>query len=96
MDDLKFFNPDDFRRWMKKQDDECSAEGNSVVGAFAEARYCGKRIARNITLESGRAGKVVREFVTSGGVVKEVDGEEYLIEVESGSFYIHKRNVRIG
>jgi hypothetical protein len=35
----------------------------------------------------------VREFVQSGGVVKSADGEELLVEVESGSFYINKRNV---
>lgn len=64
-----------------------------MVGVSVEARHCGKRTARCITLESGRAGRVVREFVQEGGVVRAVDGDEYLVEVTSGSFYINKNNV---
>lgn len=64
-----------------------------MVGVSVEARHCGKRTARCITLESGRAGRVVREFVQEGGVVRAVDGDEYLVEVNSGSFYINKNNV---
>lgn len=93
MGDFRFLNPDDFRRWMKRQDDIDAEEAVDIVGSTVEPRYCGKRTARNITLESGRAGRVVREFVQNGGVVKAVDGDEYLIEVKSGSFFINKRNV---
>lgn len=93
MDEFGFLNPDDFRRWMKKQNDQEAEEQNGMIGVSVEAKYCGKRIARNITLESGRAGRVVREFVQEGGIVRAVDGDEYLVEVPSGSFYIHKSNV---
>lgn len=93
MDDFRFFNPDDFKRWMKKHDDDTEEVGANVVGSFVEPKYCGKKTARQITLEAGRAGKVVREFVQQGGVIKQVDGDEYLVEVQSGSFYINKKNV---
>jgi hypothetical protein len=94
MDKFRFLNPDDFKRWMRRQDDEDeTATVSGLVGSSVEARHCGKRTARCMTLESGRAGRVVREFVQSGGVVKAVDGEECLVEVASGSFYIHKRDV---
>jgi len=93
MDELGFLNPDDFKRWMKKQDvADPTAEGG-MVGLTVEAKYCGRKTARNITLEEGRAGRVVREFVQYGGVVKKVEGDEYLVEVDSGSFYINKRFV---
>jgi hypothetical protein len=36
---------------------------------------------------------MAKEFVEAGGVLKKVDGDEYLIEVGSGSFYIHKKYV---
>lgn len=93
MNEFRFLNPDDFKRWMRTQQDQDSSSQENMVGLTVEARHCGKRTARSITLESGRAGRVVREFVQSGGVVKSVDGDEYLIEVPSGSFYIHKKNV---
>lgn len=93
MDELGFLNPDDFRRWMKKQGDQEEGKQGSMIGVGVEAKHCGKRTARCITLESGRAGRVVREFVQEGGIVRAVDGDEYLVEVASGSFYIHKNNV---
>lgn len=93
MDNLRFLNPDDFKRWMKKQDIQDADEGINMIGTTVESKYCGKRIARNITLEDGKAGRVVREFIQNGGVVKAVEGDEYLIEVESGSFFLHKKNI---
>jgi hypothetical protein len=94
MDKFRFLNPDDFKRWMRRQDEgDGPEEGPSLVGSSVEARHCGKKTARCITLESGRAGRVVREFLQGGGVVKGVEGEECLVEVSSGSFYIKKRDV---
>jgi hypothetical protein len=93
MDNFRFLNPDDFKRWMRKHDESEDEVGLGMVGSSVEAKHCGKRTARCITLESGKVGRVVREFVQSGGVVKSADGEELLVEVESGSFYINKRNV---
>lgn len=94
MNDLRYLNPDDFKRWIKVHEGD-EEPLDQVVGMKVEARFCGKRIAREMTLESGRAGRVVREFVKNGGTIRSVDGEEYLIEVESGSFYTNKRNVVI-
>lgn len=94
MDNFNFLNPDGFRRWMKRHQDEEAAElKSSMIGASVEAKHCGKRTARSITIESGRVGRVVREFIQGGGVVRDIDGDEYLVEVPSGSFYINKINV---
>lgn len=93
MTDFRRLNPDDFKRWMKVHESDESPESSEVSGMRVEARFCGKRTARSITLESGRAGRVVREFVQNGGIVKSVEGDEYLIEVESGSFYIDRKNI---
>lgn len=95
MSDFSRLNPDDFKKWMKVHEDEESQASDDVTGMRVEARFCGKKMARNITLEGGRAGRVIREFVQNGGIVKSVDGQEYLIEVKSGSFYTNKRNVII-
>lgn len=95
MSDFGRLNTDDFKRWMKKHESDDANDGPDLIGMKAEARFCGKKTARSIVLESGKAGRVVREFVQNGGIVKSVDGDEYLIEVDSGSFYINKRGVVI-
>jgi len=92
MSDFRRLNPDDFKRWIKKHEDEDTSE-SSFVGMRADPKFCGKKTARSIVLEAGRAGRVVREFVQEGGLVKSVDGDDFLIEVKSGSFYINKKNI---
>ena len=42
-------------------------------------------------MESGDSDTVLEEFLKSGGIIVEQDGNKYLIEVESGSFICHKR-----
>lgn len=95
MSNFMHLNPDDFKKWMKKHEEDDPSEGLNLVGVRVEARYCGKRMARSISLESGKAGRVVREFIQNGGVVKSIDGDEFVIEVESGSFSTHRKNLII-
>ena len=49
----------------------------------------------HMVVENGRPGRVIREFMTDGGVIKKVSGNEYLVEVASGSFTIDKKFVSI-
>lgn len=93
MNKFGFLNADDFKRWIKKNHNEEAVKETNLIGTTVESKYSGKKIAKNMTLETGSAGKVIREFVQFGGVIKEIDGSEYLIEVESGSFFTNKRNV---
>jgi hypothetical protein len=92
MGDFIHLNPDDFRRWIKKKEDQEDQDA-WMVGRKVDPKFCGKKTARNISLESGKAGRVVREFVQAGGVIKSVCGDEVLVEVDSGSFYICKKKV---
>lgn len=93
MMNFRNLNPNDFKKWMRQHDAEPVDGATVAVGSVVEARYCGKKTARSIVLESGKAGRVIREFVQNGGTVKSVEGDEYLVEVDSGSFYINKRNI---
>lgn len=92
MSNINFLNPDEFKKWIKNQD-KIKCEKSNLVGSFVESRYSGKKIARLISLESGKAGRVVREFLDNGGKIKAIEGNEYLIEVDSGSFYLNKRHI---
>lgn len=80
---------DNFRRWIKNHPG--SEEAPEMVGMEVQAKYSAKKTIKNMLVEFGSAGKVIREFMDEGGVVKEVSGNEYMVEVASGVFSIHKR-----
>lgn len=87
--DCEYLNVDNFKRWIA---DNPESEGQpNMIGMEVQARYGAKKTMRNMSVESGRAGKVIREFMDVGGVVREVSGGEYLVEVPSGGFTIHKK-----
>lgn len=84
------FNADNFKRWMKNHPDSGTDECN-MVGVEVQAKFGVKKTMKNMTVESGKAGRVIREFMENGGVVRDVSGEEYLVEVSSGKFTINRR-----
>jgi hypothetical protein len=94
MDDFYHLNPDNFKKWMKTHGEEFDVSmEHSLIGLNVETKFSGKRILHNMTIESGDAVRVAKEFVEHGGVIEKVDGDEYLIKVNSGSFYTNKKNV---
>lgn len=93
MTDFSRLNPDDFKRWMKSQDDFDSSIKKDLLGLTAETKLSAKRISKNMTVENGKSSKMAKEFVENGGVVKGVLEKDYLIEVHSGCFYINKKYV---
>jgi hypothetical protein len=88
----EYMNADNFRRWMKSHPESDAAECN-MVGLEVQARFGSKKTIRHITIESGRAGRVIREFMEDGGVVEKVSDDDYLVKVESGTFTINKKFV---
>ena len=86
-------NPDNFKKWMKSQSDFEVNMDQSLIGLNVETKLSPKRLFSKITLENGKALKVIKEFLEFGGSLKSVDGDEYLIEVKSGSFYVNKKYV---
>ncbi|NBT57564.1 hypothetical protein EBT16_02155 [bacterium] len=93
MSGFPYINPDNFKKWMKNQEQFSPSMDCNLVGLQAETRFSAKRIMSKMTIESGRANKVAKDFVENGGVISEVLEEEYLIKVESGSFLINKNLV---
>lgn len=93
MSGFPYINPDNFKKWMKSQEEFNPSMECNLVGLQVETRFNAKRIASKITIESGRTSKVAKEFAENGGVISEVIGEEYLIKVKSGSFLINKNFV---
>ena len=90
----EYFNIDNFKKWMNNHP-QSEQETGSVVGVEVQARFGAKKTMRNMTVESGKVGRVIREFMSSGGTIKSVDENYYLVEVASGSFTINKKMVVI-
>lgn len=91
MDENRYLNVDNFKRWMKSHE-ECTAEdGTGIVGSEVQPKYGPKRTIRNISVESGKPGKVIREFMDGMGVIREVSGNECLVGVPSGEFTINRK-----
>lgn len=93
MSSFPYINPDNFKKWMNSQEEFNSSIECNLVGLQAETRFGEKRVIKKMTVESGRASKIAKDFVENGGVISEVIGEEYLIKVKSGSFLINKNMV---
>ena len=87
-----YFNVDAFKKWINNHEE---SENVSMEGTEVQARYGAKKMMRHMSVESGRAGRVIREFMADGGVIKKASGNEYLVEVASGSFTIDKKFVSI-
>jgi hypothetical protein len=93
MSGFPYINPDNFKKWMNNQEEFDHSMECNLVGLQVETRFGVKRVMNKMTIESGRANKVAKDFVENGGVISEVIGEEYLIKVKSGSFLISKNMV---
>jgi hypothetical protein len=95
MSNFNYLNPDNFKKWMKSQDDFKIKIEQSLIGLNVETKFSAKRLSKKVTIENGKLSKVLREFVDNGGILKEINEDDYLIEVDSGSFYINKKYVII-
>lgn len=95
MNEFYQLNPDNFKKWIKSQKDDfhTTIKKSSILGSTAETKLSLKRIIENINIESGKRNKVAKDFCENGGTVRDILNEEYLIEVQSGFFYINKKYV---
>lgn len=94
MTDFSCLNADDFRKWMRHHPEfDTSMKQKGLVGLNVETRVAQKRLAKHVTVEVGSLHRVTKDFVENGGVIKEVNDDEYLVEVRSGMFQINKKYV---
>ena len=83
-------NADNFKKWMDNHSDS-KKDSAEMTGSEVQAKFSPKKMIKNMCVENGRPGRVIREFLEGGGTVKSVSGNEYLVQVESGEFTINKR-----
>jgi len=85
------FSLDNFKRWMKDHDEDHTLEkpvAPELIGSMVESKFSAKKILAKMECETDNPEEVARSFAKSGGKIVEVDGKNYLIETDVGSFCI--------
>lgn len=88
-----FLNPDNFKKWMRNQDEKDFEIIKDKIGSLAETKLSMKRLSKNIEVIEGKKNKIIKDFFENGGTIKEILNEECLLEVKHGSFYINKKHI---
>ena len=84
----------DFKKWMKDQNSPVfEFTKNPLIGVRVESKLTSKKLVHRISPEEGNRHALSEDFCNDGGIIEEVDGKNFLIRVDSGSFYISKNNV---
>ena len=95
MNKLSSFNFSNFRKWIQNQDLEyVEMNKPGPKGLTVESKVSLKHFLTQIKPEDGDAKELVKNFIEDGGTVRGIDGTNFLIEVESGSFYVNRRYVK--
>jgi hypothetical protein len=95
MDDKSFLNLNDFKKWIRTQEEEpIRMNVPDLSGMQVESKVSVRRLEEEINPEEGTAAELADDFKDNGGTIIKMEGEEFLIEVDSGSFYIQRKYVR--
>lgn len=87
------FNFSDFKKWMEHQNDSKSKP--NLIGLHVESKINYRRLlSRILETQEGDTETVAKDFKRHGGKISDIDGHNVLIEVNSGSFIIHRMHVK--
>lgn len=81
------FNFSDFKKWMGNQHD---AKKSNMIGLHVESKIPLKKLLSRIETQVGDIEEVAKDFKKNGGTINEMNGHHFIIEVDSGSFLIHR------
>jgi len=95
MDDGSFLNLNDFKKWMRTQEEKpIKMSIPDLSGMAVESKVSVRRLEEEINPAEGTAEELAKDFRENGGIILKMEGKEFLIEVESGSFYVQRKFVR--
>ena len=90
------FNVNNFKKWIKNLEEDGNVE-QELLGMKVESKINFKKLISRINIldpDDGEEELLAKEFRQEGGVISDIDGNNFLIEVSSGSFTIHKMYVK--
>ena len=89
------FSLDDFKRWVKNQDfNEKLDRPTNEIGTLVESKVNYKKLVQKMYTEDGSIREMAKEFMKSGGVIKDIDGQNFIVEVNTGMFYVPQNYVQ--
>jgi hypothetical protein len=89
---FSIFNVNEFKKWISENGDK---EEVNLTGLHVESKFNNKKMSSVIDVLNGEENKVIKEFCSYGGVVKEVIGNNLIIKTKKGTFEVHKMYVEI-
>ena len=92
--DNKFFNVNEFKKWMSSQSPQKKL--SKFVGIYVESKLSAKRLINRVESESENIDKIIEDFTDNGGTIADVDGNWFLIQVDSGEFLVPRIYVKKG
>ena len=88
------FSLNDFKKWMAGQNDKPTRKTRGhaeLVGMHVESKIGVKRLMAKMLETDGDVAELASDFRQHGGVILDSDKDDnVLIEVDSGTFTIHK------
>jgi len=93
------FSLEHFKKWMRNQDPSDEPSGitrrpKPFVGVAVESKIDTERLLAKMDANEGVAEDLAERFMEDGGTIIDVDDKTFLIEVDGGSFNIHRCYVR--
>jgi hypothetical protein len=86
------FDVNNFKKWMEDQQDAKSKP--NMVGLQVESKIPVKKLLSRIEIQEGDIEEVAKDFKRNGGKISEVNGHNFMIEVSSGTFIIHRMHIQ--
>jgi len=89
------FSLDDFKKWMKEPKHfSLERKIKSLEGTTIESKISAKKLSEKMIAEEGEAEELAKDFFKNGGTINEVNDTNFLVEVDSGLFYIARKYVK--
>ena len=95
------FSIDGFKKWMSENGGLAPAKAfehqeplDEHIGQWAGSRLSTKKLAAKIEVVSGEAKDIIMDFASDGGTIMEAEEDKFLIEVDSGRFYLPRHCIK--
>lgn len=92
------FSLNDFKKWMSEQKENLfkrTSKASDLVGHVVESKLSLKKLITKMDPDQGYLQEMAKEFRQHGGTILEIEQNNLLVEVRSGTFRIPKFFVRI-
>jgi hypothetical protein len=91
--ELNSFNMGDFKKWITDNDTHFEMKKPSPKGLVVESKVDKKSLLKHVSTVEGDAYEMTVDFLENCGTVVDIDGKNFIIEVNSGTFSVPRNYV---